>query len=133
LSLLEVILAIAILAAGMTLIGELMRIGGRHATAAVDLTKAQMYCESVVSEIAIGSIAAQAVDQTPMEIDPGWLYSVDVQDVALQGLISVRVSVQSAADTSLNPRGASLTRWMIDPDLDLTEQAEDQEAMDPVP
>jgi hypothetical protein len=130
---LEVILAIAILAAGMTLIGELMRIGGRHATAAVNLTKAEMYCESMISQIAIGSIAAQAASNTPIDIDPNWLYSVEVQDVALEGLLSVRVSVQWAADTSLNPRTASLTRWMIDPDLDLTQQAEDQEAMDQVP
>ena len=133
LSLLEVILAMAVLAGSMALLGELMRIGGRHATAAVNMTKAQMYCESIISEIAVGNIIPQSVEESPIEIDPDWIYSINIQDTALEGLIAVQVSVQHAEDTSVNPRIASLTRWMIDPELDLTQQAEDQEAMDDVP
>ena len=57
------------------------------------------------------------MSRPPLDIDPDWLYSVEVQNVALEGLISVGVSVQSAADTSLNPQVASLTRWMIDPSV----------------
>lgn len=129
LSLLEVILAVAIMAASMALLGELIRIGGRHATSAVNLTKAQMHCETVLSEIAVGIIPANDVADQPMEIDPDWLYSVAVTDMQLQYLISVRVSVRQAEDT-MNPRKASMTRLMIDPEAQLTEQAEDQEALD---
>lgn len=127
LSLLEVVLAIAILGGAMVMLSNLSQIGGRHATAAVDITKAQMYCESVISEIAVGNIPPQATDATPIEVDPEWLYSVDVQTMELEGLLSVRVSVQHIEDTSRDPVLATLTRWMIDPELNLTELAEQQE------
>ena len=130
LSLLEVILAMAVMASSMALLGELIRIGGRHATAAVNLTKAQMHCETVLSEIAVGLLPAQSVQDEPIEFETNWLYSVEISEQALEYLISVRVTVRHAEDTSWNPRSASMTRLMIDPEANLTEQAEEQEALD---
>ena len=130
LSLLEVILAIAVMASSMALLGELIRIGGRHATAAVNMTKAQIHCETVVTQVALGVVPAENVEMVPVETDADWVYSLEVTTTDLESLISVRVSVQHVEDTSLNPRSASMTRLMIDPALDLTEQAEEQEALD---
>ena len=130
LSLLEVILAIAVMASSMALLGELIRIGGRHATGAVNMTRAQIHCESIMGQVALAAIPAADVDGSPVMTDPEWLYSIKTSQTELQSLISVRVSVFHSEDTSINPRSASMTRLMIDPNLDLTVQAEDQEALD---
>ena len=61
LSLLEVMLALAILGGALAAIGELMRIGARNAEKARDLTTAQMICESTMAEIQLGFIAMQSV------------------------------------------------------------------------
>ena len=54
LSLLEVILAIAILGGALVTIGQLIRIGARSAAEARDLTMAQLYAESEMNGIAAG-------------------------------------------------------------------------------
>jgi prepilin-type N-terminal cleavage/methylation domain-containing protein len=54
LSLLEVILAIAILGGCIAVIGELVRLGARQAEEARELTTAQLLCESKLEEIAAG-------------------------------------------------------------------------------
>ena len=128
LSLLEVILAIAILAGAMAMLGDLMRIAGRHATAASELTKAQLHCQSVIAEIAAGILPPESVQGTPMESDPNWTYSIDVQTLSLEGLLAVQVTVAQNIDARQQPLSASLTRWMIDPDLALQEEAEQAEA-----
>ncbi|MBW8884274.1 MAG: prepilin-type N-terminal cleavage/methylation domain-containing protein, partial [Planctomycetia bacterium] len=46
LSLMEVILAIAILGGALAMIGQLIRIGSRSAAEARDLTMSQLYAES---------------------------------------------------------------------------------------
>ncbi len=128
LSLLEVILAIAILAGAMVMLGELMRMAGRHATAASELTQAQLHCQSVISQIAAGILPPDATQGTPMESDPDWIYSIDVQALPIEGLIAVQVTVEQNLDAQQQPLSASLTRWMIDPDLALQEAAEQAEA-----
>ena len=54
LSLLEVILAIAILGGALATIGQLIRVGARNAAEARDLTMAQLYAESEMNGIAAG-------------------------------------------------------------------------------
>ncbi len=128
LSLLEVILAIAILAGAMVMIGDLLRIAGRHATAASELTRAQLHCQSVISEIAAGILPPESVQEIPMETDANWSYSIDVQTLPIEGLLAVQVTVAQNIDARQQPLSASLTRWMIDPDLALQEEAEQAEA-----
>ncbi len=128
LSLLEVILAIAILAGAMVMLGDLLRIAGRHATAASELTRAQLHCQSIISEIAAGILPPESVQGAPMETDPNWTYSIEVQTLQLEGLLSVQVTVAQNIDARQQPLSATLTRWMIDPDLALLEEAEQAEA-----
>jgi len=49
-SILEVILALAILTGAIAVLGELGRLGFGNANAAQDLTKAQMFCERKMAE-----------------------------------------------------------------------------------
>ena len=121
LSLLEVMLALAILGGALAVVGELMRFGMRNAEAARDLSTAQMFCEAKVNEIAAGLLPPQSIANTPIEelanLDAAglWLYSVDVQQVDQQGLIAVTVSVFQDPNVKMRPIEFSLVHWMIDP------------------
>jgi prepilin-type N-terminal cleavage/methylation domain-containing protein len=115
LSLIEVILALAILGGAMAMLGTLVRIGARHANDAQDISTAYLHCQSLLGQIAGQALPATPVQNAAVPVDPEWVYSVTVQNLELQALISVRVTVTSASDTSPNAVSASLTRWMIDP------------------
>lgn len=121
LSLLEVMLALAILGGAIAVVGELMRFGMRNAEAARDLSTAQVFCEAKINEIAAGLLPPQPIADVPIEeianLDAAglWLYSVDVQQVDQQGLIAVKVTVFQDPSVKMRPVDFSLVRWMIDP------------------
>jgi len=119
LSLLEVILAIAILGGCIAVIGELVRLGARQAEEARELTTAQLLCESKLEEIAAGVVAPEAVGNVPFENDPRWSYSIDVASLDTADLIQVTVTAQQIDGSRLVPLEFSLTRWMIDPNVEL--------------
>lgn len=115
LSLLEVILAIAILGGCVAVLGELIRIGSRQAEEARELTTAQLLCESKLNEIASGILPPEAVSGAICETNPNWSYSVEVSPLDATDLIAVAVTVQQTQTTRLQPLSFSLVRWMIDP------------------
>jgi len=117
LTLLEVILAIAILGGCLAVIGELVRVGSRHASEARHLTKAQILCESTMEEIVAGILPAEAVTASVYENDPDWVYSVTTNYLDQEGLIEVRVMVEQVNTDALYPLTTSLTRWMMDPSV----------------
>ncbi len=121
LSLLEVILAIAILAGCIAVIGELVRLGSRQAEEARELTTAQLLCESKIAEIAAGVIPAEAASSMAFENDPRWLYSVAVNSLDQEGLLDVRVTVEQSEPSRQLPLTFTLVCWMIDPSLALME------------
>lgn len=124
LSLLEVILALVILGGALVAIGELIRTGSRSARDARDSTTAQVIADSVMSEIAAGTIAAQPVDRQPDATDPEWVYSIRTEQPNQDGLLLVNVVVEradlvnSAFPASIH-QSFTLTRWMLDPTVDL--------------
>jgi type II secretion system protein I len=123
LSLIEVILALAILGVALTAIGELMRIGSRNAESARDLTTAQILCETKMAELVTGLIPATTTPPAPMvEIGSGndWLYAVESQPIGQQGLLSVRVIVQQNPELVSRPASFMLTRWITDPNSLIT-------------
>ena len=123
LSLLEVMLALAILGLSLVAIGELMRIGSRSAEMARDLTTAQILCETKMAEIVTGLLPCTPITEAPIQ-DAGsgtdWLYAIETQTIDQQGLISVRVTVQQNPDFASRPVSFSLVRWMIDPNSQTT-------------
>jgi prepilin-type N-terminal cleavage/methylation domain-containing protein len=126
LSLLEVMLAIAILGLALATMGELVRIGTQAAGEARDLTKAQILCEGLMSEVAAGVIPLESAEETPLELDPEWTYSVTVGPIDEGGLLGVTMMVQKVVEDSERPVYFTLTRWMIDP---LLEQVVDSETI----
>jgi len=130
-SLLEVILALAIMAGAMVVLGELARQGLRYAESARDVTEAQMLCESKLAEFTSGVSTPAGSGAAPLESDASsprkWLYSVDVSSLSQQGLLAVRVTVTKDAADQARPLAVSLTRWMIDPSASFTTQSTEDE------
>jgi len=115
-TLLEVILALAILAGSVAITGELMRNGMQNAQAARDLTRGELVCESVMSEVVSGFLSPTAVTDVPFEDDNRWLYSIAVDSGAQQGLLVVTVTVRRDAVAGQITTPSKMVRWMIDPD-----------------
>ena len=115
LSLLEVILAIAILGGALATIGELIRIGARNAAIARDLTTAQLYCESRMNEAAAGVLDLENLQTEPLDEDGEWMCSITTESLDQPQLMSVTVAVTQNPDNYARPVSFSMTRWIIDP------------------
>jgi prepilin-type N-terminal cleavage/methylation domain-containing protein len=126
-SLLEVVLALAILTATVAILGELVRSGLRNAQLARDLSKAELIAESVLYQIESGSLPHQAAERTPVDLEPGWYYSVENASSgtpAQSGLLQLRVTVELTPDKQKRPTKFSVVRWLRDPALVLAQQAQ---------
>lgn len=120
-TLLEVILAIAILGSSMAMISELVRVGSVSAARARDYTNAQLICESKLNELIAGAIPIAAATQQQVE-DVGlvdlWYFSVVVNPLDTEGLVAVQVLVEKGVEQGQRPMTFSLMRWMVDPALE---------------
>jgi type II secretion system protein I len=117
LTLLEAILSIAILGGAVAVIGEAIRVGAHAATDAREMTIAQLLCESKLAELTAGLQPLTNTSAAPVEVSPDWLYSVQVDSIAQQGLLGVMVTVQRDPNYSARPLSITLYRWLIDPQL----------------
>jgi type II secretion system protein I len=120
-SLVEVILALAILTGAVAVLGEVARHTMRNVTVDRVLTRAEMLCESKMAEIVAGLTAPEPTQDTLADDgqelgEPSWQYSVEVDPVDSQGLVAVRVTVRQGLPAESHPLEFSLVRWMTTPD-----------------
>lgn len=125
-TLLEVVLALAILVGAIAVVGELIRLGGAAAASARDLSQAQLLAESVMAEITAGILPLENSQSVPIETDPEWVYGVELLPVETPGLLAVRVTVVQAGAAG-RPAEFALVRWMRDPGVELPAQSADSE------
>jgi prepilin-type N-terminal cleavage/methylation domain-containing protein len=123
LSLLEVILALAILALCLSAIGELIRIGTISAANAEDYTEAQILAESKLSEIMSGAITPDPVTRVPFINSPDWVYSIELAATEEPEVMAMRVTVETHLDRA-RPLAYSLYRWIPDPGIELPAEEE---------
>lgn len=114
-SLLEVLLATAILIGSSVVLMELASIGMRHAASARDLSQAQRLCQSKLNEIIVGIAPAETVRPTPCEEDPRWTYWVNVQPTERVGLVMLEVGVAQELASRKQLNRFTLVRWIRDP------------------
>lgn len=137
-SLLEVILALAILGATLAVLSSIALTGTDAAAEAADLAAARLLCESKMAEqllnpeippVPMPPTSVGEFDTPDSATFSRFLYSVQILPAAMQGLLAVTVTVNTEElDSVGNPRVSfSLVRWMIDPNLGLA-QAEREEA-----
>ena len=118
LSLIEVVLAMAILAGAMVALSQLIGLGLRSAAEARDLARAQILAESMMAEITIGTIPATSINQMAIDSEPGWLVSITAGTTLQDGVIQVIVVTERQTDRT-NAARFELSRWMRDPSLPL--------------
>jgi general secretion pathway protein I len=118
LTLLEVVLALAILAGSFATLAQLVGLGMRAAGSSRELTTAQLLAESIMSEIAAGIVPAETLNRVPMDTHPGWLVSAVIDNSPHPGILRVTVIAERDIQTY---RSASyqLSRWIRDPNLAL--------------
>ena len=116
-SLLEVLLATAILVGSSIVLMELASIGLRHAASARDLSQAQRLCQSKLNEIVVGVAPAETVRPMPCEENPRWTYWVNVQPTERVGLVLLEVGVAQELASRKQLNRFTLTRWIRDPKL----------------
>ena len=132
-TLLEVMLALAILVGVLAVLGEFGRMGLRSAKTSRDLTRAELLCESIMSEVIVGILTPDPVQGMPV-MDPvsgssvsdtqtddvaPWVYSIDSETIDQDGLLAVTVTVMQDLPSTQRPVSFSLVRWMPDPMLEL--------------
>ncbi len=137
-SLMEVLVATALLTLSAIVLGELAAIGRLHAEGAEKLADAQWLAQAKLNEILCGATPAEPIDRQPLPERPGWLYSVRIDPVSQpssQGgltrgegisarVVAVQVTVEENLESdldakSLGRRGKqfTLTHWLNDPAL----------------
>lgn len=127
-TLLEVILALAILAGSLAALGEVIRLADQNAGRIEGETQAQIIAASLMDELASGARALTAVNQTSFDTtsDPPWLYSIALEQTDYEELVAVRVLVEQQLDARLQPARFELVRWLPNPDFVLA--ASEQES-----
>ena len=123
LSLLEVILALAILGGAMVVLSQLINIGHTAAIDARDLSEAQILCDTKVSEVTAGIIPSSAVSAADITEAPGWQYSLTVDKASIEGLLVVDCTVSQDPSQFSVPATYRLVRWIPDPDYEEELQA----------
>ncbi len=128
-SLMEVLLASAILVTCLIVLGELAEVGRRHARDAEQWGTAQLVCRSLLNEILAGAAPLESQAATEAADLPGWSQMVRIEAIGSYGLSCVTVSVTRAAPADLEtPGGArgksfSLSRLVFAPDRDASTAA----------
>ena len=116
-TLLEVVIAVAILLASMTALFQLINIGHRSSLQSRFRSDAVLIAETRMNEAGGGVIELMATTEEEVEDYPGWLWSMTVDDTSLDGLLQVTVSVRRDATEPNAQHEYSMTRYLRDPQM----------------
>ena len=113
-TLLEVILALAILAGAIAMIGELISLTSRNAADSEEETRAQLLAVSLMDEIVVGMTEARQASREPLEVEDTtpWVYSISLEGTKIDGLTSVEVVVEQDIEKRFRPVKYRLIRWL---------------------
>ncbi len=113
-TLLEVILALVVLAAALATFREIMQLANRNALNAQAETQAQILAESVMDQMLAGVIDVAQASRQPLETDSAspWLYSITIGTSSLEGVQPVEVVVEQDLEPQFNPVKFRLLRWL---------------------
>ena len=132
-SLLEVVLALSILAVAAAYLAQSTHLASENAIRAQTLTQAELVAESVMNQIVAGLLPAQPTGWTPFAppnpLGAGalaashaqWLYQIQNVGSEMPGMVGVQVGVvQARPGRELTGQpDLYINRWIIDPSLGL--------------
>ncbi|MEM6798170.1 MAG: prepilin-type N-terminal cleavage/methylation domain-containing protein [Planctomycetota bacterium] len=119
-TLLEVILALGILAAALAVVGEVTRLSYVNAENAAMEGEAYLIAESVMAQLVAGllePVDLPATDWADGQQAPTWRYSMTVLPTEVEELLAVTVRVEQIVTTDQQPVTVQLVRWTLDPAL----------------
>ena len=134
-SLLELLLALAILGASLAVLSQIAGVGSDAAREARALSQARLIAQRQISELLAGGLspssgppsptpAVDSTSTTPFESE------VNVTQAPLDGVLILQVRVRALdSDGGAALADYTLSRWMIDPLLGLAELAAEERAM----
>jgi len=116
-TLLEIILALAILAGSIAALGEIMRLAEQNAGHARDEATAELLASSLMDEILSGVRPLQIATKQPFEypMESPWVYSVVTETTNFTELMRVGVRVELNIDGRLDPPHYEVYRWVMNP------------------
>ena len=123
-SLLEVILATAIIASSSMVLLRLISAGGQHQSRAERKAIGQLICQSWLDEMTINPSLVQSVEDQLVTDFPGWTQTTLVEATEFLGLIRVRVRAAESPVELERTRDDGkfdfeLIRWMrLQPQID---------------
>ena len=119
LSLLEVILALAILGISMSAISQLFFLGSRSASQATLRNEANILADTKMAELVAGILEPQSTGQTLIPEAPDWVFSIQMDNGEQPGLLIATVTVQTTGDQT--PVSLSITRFLTDPNSEVAQ------------
>jgi prepilin-type N-terminal cleavage/methylation domain-containing protein len=124
LSLLEVILALALLGVASAIMAQAMQMAATNAIAAQRQAEAELAAESVMNQIIAGVIPMQPTTTwTPVGTSASsanWNYMLQTVPSEVQNMLGIEVSVRNAAELdATRPADLTVIRWIVDPALGL--------------
>ncbi|MEM8910244.1 MAG: type II secretion system protein [Planctomycetota bacterium] len=136
-SLLEMLLALAILGTALGVLAQIASTGTDAAREARDLNQARLIAQAKMAEILIearSGISPQAMPLTDVDVmdsqaDSQFLSQIDVAPAAMDGMLAIRVSIQSVDANGNVIATYGLNRWLIDPLLGLADIAAEEAAL----
>ncbi len=133
-SLLELLLALAIFGSAMAVLAQTIGVAADAAVEARDLSAASLLAQSKLTELLIAGVAPVATPDVPVapvdsSSDTPMSVRVDVGPGPTAGLINVSVTVTAGSTTGAATGSVTLTRWMIDPSLELDAAAAEEAAI----
>jgi hypothetical protein len=120
-SLMEVLLATAILLGSILVLMELAGVGRHYIQSVEDRTTAQLLCQTKLNELLAGAEPLEEVDEQMVEDHPDWVYSVELRPAGDLNLATLRVTVAQqlpeGQERSIRgkPKSFTLVRWIPDP------------------
>jgi len=122
-SLLEVVLALAILAMSGAILAQVASNATDNGLMAHRLATAQILAESKMAEVVTGAITIQGSSGWLPITDPvpngTWYYSIQTVNAVRPNMIGIRLSITDADGQANNKELFYIVRWMIDPNLGL--------------
>jgi prepilin-type N-terminal cleavage/methylation domain-containing protein len=121
-SLMEMLVATAILMLAVGVLTQLADVGRQHARGAEDAATAQRICQNILDEMLCGARPLQSTADSVMAEEPDWTFSVELKPLDRfewdPRLAELRVTVAKTPQDSKPGKPFSLTRWIRYPSSD---------------
>ncbi len=137
-SLLEILLALAILGGSLAILSRIVETGTSAAIEARSLAEARLVCQAKLTEILLDAANGQTpqsvfsvpIDSFDESFTSSLNYSVEVLPPPIENIVAIRVTVVVQSPSAQSTLASyALTRWIVDPMYDLQQMEIDEQSL----